>query len=118
MKAKRKSHAGNGKHLILKSPPMHGYPRPQLARSEWSSLNGRWEFAIDAAAAWSMPEEFAPQTTINVPFAPECQLSGVENTGFFKAVWYRRTFEAPEVQNGRRLILHFGAVDYCAKVWV
>src|SRR5206468_7942542 len=62
--------------------------------------------------------QLSPQTTINVPFSPETALSGVENTGFFKAVWYRRTFEAPELGNSARLILHFGAVDYCAKVWV
>src|SRR5258706_9021738 len=118
MKAKRKSHAGNGKRVAPRSSSSHGYPRPQLERAEWRNLNGPWEFAIDVDAAWSMPDQFAPQTTINVPFAPESPLSGVENTGFFKAVWYRRTFEAPALENGGRLILHFGAVDHYAKVWV
>src|SRR2546423_717079 len=95
MKSKRKPHATNGKHVAAKSSPSHEYPRPQLARSHWRTLNGTWEFAIDAEAAWSTPDDFEAQTTIIVPFAPETPRSGVENTGFFKAVWYRRTFETP-----------------------
>ena len=119
MKAKRKTHdSRNGKHLHRRTPPAHAYPRPQLQRAEWMSLNGPWEFAIDAGAEWSGPNEFTPQTTILVPFSPETPMSGVENTGFFDAVWYRRTFSAPPLEPGRRLILHFGAVDYFSQVWV
>ena len=55
---------------------------------------------------------------IQVPFAPETPASGVKDTGFFKAVWYRRTFQSPGFENGQRLIIHFGAVDCCASVWV
>src|SRR5947209_944710 len=87
MKTKRKSHAsGNGKH-DAGHQPSRGYPRPQLERGEWINLNGPWEFAIDAAAEWRGPRQFRSQQTIEVPFAPETPLSGVENTGFFDAVW-------------------------------
>ena len=57
-------------------------------------------------------------TTIIVPFAPETPASGIGETGFFRACWYRRRFDAPELEDGQRLLLHFGAVDYAATVWV
>jgi hypothetical protein len=53
-----------------------------------------------------------------VPFAPETPASGIAHTGFFRACWYRRTFNAPGLAGSQRLILHFGAVDYSASVWV
>ena len=95
----------------------HGYPRPQLERREWLSLNGEWEFAIDPEARWSVPEQVEWNATIQVPFAPETTASGIANTGFFRACWYRRKLKTPEKEGGR-LILHFGAVDYVATVWV
>src|SRR5438309_19834 len=119
MKTKQKTRGSrNGAHTSIDAASAHGYPRPQLQRSEWISLNGPWEFAIDAKAEWPGPEAFESQATITVPFAPETPLSGVENTGFFDAVWYRRTFAPPSLTGGRRLILHFGAVDHSARVWV
>ena len=96
----------------------HDYPRMQLRRSEWTNLNGRWEFAIDADATATSPAEVNFDRVIVVPFAPETQASGVAETGFFDAVWYRRTFRAPRLERGQRLILHFGAVDHEATVWV
>ncbi|AHG89146.1 glycoside hydrolase family 2 sugar binding protein [Gemmatirosa kalamazoonensis] len=99
-------------------PAAHGYPRPQLARSDWWSLNGRWEFALDPDAAWGAPEQVTFDREIVVPFAPETPASGVGFTGFFVACWYRRTFEAPRLAAGERLHLHFGALDYIATVWV
>lgn len=53
-----------------------------------------------------------------VPFSPETAASGIHDTGFYRAVWYRRKFTAPELGSGSRLILHFGAVDYHATVWL
>ncbi len=76
-------------------PLAHGYPRPQLAREAWESLNGAWEFALDAEGRWAQPSDVAFDRTIAVPFAPETPASGVGHTGFFHACWYRRTFEAP-----------------------
>ena len=96
----------------------HAYPRPQLERDDWESLNGEWEFAIDAEARWRTAEQVDWNRTIQVPFAPEAPLSGVGETGFFRACWYRRSVDAPALEAGRRLMLHFGAVDYRASVWV
>jgi beta-galactosidase/beta-glucuronidase len=95
-----------------------GYPRPMLQRANWSSLDGRWDFAIDHDAKLTAPGEVKWDAKIQVPFSPETPASGVHDTGLFKAVWYRRTFDAPKVGRDQRLILHFGAVDYEATVWV
>jgi beta-galactosidase/beta-glucuronidase len=95
-----------------------GYPRPQLERSQWNSLNGQWEFAIDRHADLSRPEQVVWDTKILVPFAPETVASGIGDTSFFCAVWYRRQFDPPQMQQGQRLLLHFGAVDYTATLWV
>ena len=90
----------------------------QLRRSSWTNLNGRWDFAIDAEAQWTSPRQVKFDRRIIVPFAPEAPASAVEETGFFDAVWYRRTLRAPRLKDGQRLILHFGAVDHEASVWV
>jgi hypothetical protein len=94
-----------------------GYPRPQFRRSDWRSLNGTWDFAIDAEAIWS-PAEVPWEREIQVPFSPETPASGIGDTGLFKAVWYRLKFRPPEVGPEERLLLHFGAVDNHAMVWV
>ena len=95
-----------------------GYPRPQLERADWVSLNGEWDFAIDARAELSRPEQVSWTRKIQVPFAPETRASGIADTSFFCAVWYRREFALPTMKPGERLILHFGAVDYHAKIWL
>jgi beta-galactosidase/beta-glucuronidase len=94
------------------------YPRPGLARPDWTSLNGTWEFAIDPDARWATPSEVTWQETIRVPFAPETEASGVQRDGFFSCCWYRRLIDAPVLSAGERLFVHFGAVDYQASVWV
>jgi hypothetical protein len=99
------------------SPDPLGYPRPQLRRTDWISLNGVWDFAIDLEAEWSL-SEVRWERTITVPFAPETAASGVADTGLYKAVWYRLRFRAPRLSDDERLILHFEAVDYQAQVWV
>ncbi len=95
-----------------------GYPRPQLQRAAWLSLNGEWQCSIDAAGLLTTPSSVVWDGTILVPFSPETRASGVHNTGFYRAVWYRRTFEVPYRRPGERLLLHFGAVDYHATVWL
>ena len=97
---------------------LHGYPRPQLMRQQWESLNGKWDFAIDAKAMWTSPGQVEFDRKIVVPFSPETPASGVEDTGFYDAVWYRRTIASPELEAGQRVILHLGAVDYAATIWV
>src|SRR4051812_39566814 len=97
-----------------RTPP---HPRPQLERAGWVSLDGAWDFALDPEARWTVPGQVQWDATIRVPFAPETPASGVGETGFFRACWYRRTFTAGPPDGGR-LLLHFGAVDYAAAVWV
>lgn len=99
--------------------PLH--PRPQLARRLWTDLGGAWGFAYDDAdlgldAGWQDLEEVYDRT-ITVPFPPESAASGIGDTGYHPVVWYRRAFDwAPRA--GQRLLLHLGAVDYRATVWV
>jgi beta-galactosidase/beta-glucuronidase len=90
------------------------YPRPQLVRSQWQSLNGLWDLAIVDGRQAAPPENFSKQ--ILVPFPVESALSG----GMQKVshVWYRRTFEIPANWHDKRVLLHFGAVDWQATVWV
>src|SRR3954447_4772193 len=95
-----------------------GYPRPQLQRDNWTSLDGPWEFAIDEHGSQRDSQSIRFDQTIQVPFAPESPASGVNDTGFFNAVWYRREFARPSLQTNPRIILHFGAVDYLASVWI
>lgn len=107
------------KHITESDSSDHGYPRPMLQRKAWTNLNGPWDFAIDAEAKWTAPASVAwDKRKILVPFAPESSASGVNETGYFNAVWYRRSFDAPRIQTGQRVLLHFGAVDYEAYVWV
>ncbi len=97
---------------------MHAYPRPGLERDEWISLDGTWEFSFDNDAVWTSPEQPPFEARIVVPFSPETPASGIANTGLYRSCWYRRRFDAVKLHVGERLLLHFGAVDYLAEVWV
>jgi hypothetical protein len=101
-----------------KAPPSRGYARPLLQRQGWTSLDGEWDFAIDPEGAWRQPGEVAWASSIRVPFSPETPMSGVADAGLYKAVWYRRVLKAPSAPRDHRIILHFGAVDYEATVWI
>jgi hypothetical protein len=102
----------------MHDPTAYEYPRPQLRRAEWFCLDGEWEFALDPESVWRRPEQVPFQARIRVPFAPETRLSGIGDTRFYRSCWYRREFDPPLLEHGQRLILHFGAVDYFARVWV
>ena len=95
-----------------------GYPRPQLRRANWLSLNGEWDFAMDPHSACAGPDAVEWDRRIMVPFAPEAPASGISDTTFFKACWYRRRCHTRELPERHRRLLHFGAVDYTATVWV
>ena len=90
------------------------YPRPQLARSLWLNLNGLWQCELADKAEPKPPQNFQHQ--ILVPFPVESALSGVMQRT--KQLWYRRTFELPAAWSQKRMLLHFGAVDWEATVWV
>ena len=99
--------------------PRPEHPRPDAYRPNWLTLNGRWQFEIDKdndglSRGLTSGKDLA--ATILVPFCPESRLSGIGNTDFMKHVWYRRSFELPEAMHEKRILLHFGAVDY--QVWV
>ena len=102
--------------------PRPEHPNPQFQRREWLNLNGKWNFEIDKSKSGLAKKYYEPQTklerTINVPFCPESVLSGVEYKDFMEAVWYQREFTVPEKFADLRTILHFGAVDYKATVYV
>src|SRR5882757_1555410 len=97
---------------------MDAYPRPQLERRAWTNLSGPWEFSIDTEGVWTTVDQPPFEKRIVVPFSPETPASGVGDTGFYRACWYRRQFEMPAGQPGSRLLVHFGAVDYRTHVWV
>lgn len=95
----------------------NSYPRPQVVRDAWQCLNGEWDFAFDDQRRYSLPDDDIEWThRITVPFAPEAERSGLGDTGFHTVCWYRRTFELETP--APRTMLHFGAVDYRARVWV
>lgn len=95
--------------------PLPEYPRPQMVRLQWHNLNGQWNYAI-----LEKDEKYnSPDGQIMVPFAVESRLSGVQKqVGPEKALWYERSFTVPKQWKGKRVLLHFGAVDWQAEVWV
>jgi len=92
------------------------YPRPQMVRKDWQNLNGLWDYAIVGKDA-SQPAEFDGE--ILVPYCVESALSGVmKKVGKDNRLWYRRTFRVSKKWKGKRVLLHFGAVDWDTTVWV
>ena len=89
--------------------PRPEYPRPDFQRENWLTLNGEWDFSFD---------EPSFDRKILVPFACETKLSGIHDTSFHNAVWYRHSFSLPELMHDRQVLLHFGAVDYTCRLWV
>ena len=94
------------------------YPRPQLKRNEWTNLNGLWQYAaLPKSEGENMPSSF--QGDILVPFAIESALSGVGKlVGKDSLLWYKRSFSVLSKLNGKKVLLHFGAVDWRADVYV
>lgn len=83
------------------------YPRPDFVREEWQSLNGTWEFYCGKT-----------KREILVPFVCQCAMSGIGEAITEDDVVYQRRFHVPEGWKGRRILLHFGAVDYRCRVWI
>jgi beta-galactosidase/beta-glucuronidase len=114
----------------LTPPPVVGgsYPRPQMVRALWHELDGDWGFAYDDGRVgitdgWDGATD--PFTrSIQVPFPPESAASGIGDNSFHPVVWYRREFTEADLRlagwgsQGENVLLHFGAVDYRADVWL
>ncbi|MBL4676964.1 MAG: glycoside hydrolase family 2 [Mucilaginibacter sp.] len=102
--------------------PLNEYPRPQLQRTDWLNLNGKWDYTGGKSA----PNALNPQTVasfvgvnqkILVPYCPESYLSGVQKKQEIN-LWYRRTFELPASWKGKDVLINFGAVDHDATVFI
>ncbi|MBP8605678.1 MAG: beta galactosidase jelly roll domain-containing protein [Phycisphaerae bacterium] len=92
------------------------YPRPHMVRQNWQNLNGLWDYAVVSQDA---PKPDSWDGKILVPFCIESALSGVmKKVQPSQSLWYRRTFQSSLDKSSKRLLLHFGAVDWQAAVWV
>ena len=90
------------------------YPRPQLEREDWLSLNGEWDFEVDDGMNGEVLKYYERESLaqrILVPYCPESELSGIGRKEFMNCVWYRKSIDLPESFKGKRALLHFGAVD-------
>src|SRR3954452_8182929 len=101
--------------------PRPEYPRPQFVRAQWLNLNGEWEFAFDDAnkgreSGWHFG--LALEKRIVVPFPYQSEASGINDKSVHENVWYARNFEIPPAWRGQNVLLHFGAVDYRAALWI
>lgn len=101
--------------------PRPEHPRPRFLRKSWENLNGVWEYAFDFSLSgrekgWNARTSL--DGTITVPFCPESARSGVGFTDFLPAVWLLRRFDVPAERLAGDVLLHFGAVDYEAEVFV
>src|SRR5512133_3121205 len=101
------------------SIPRGEYPRPQFVRDQWLCLNGEWGFEIDQGDSGIDRGLLNRELTekITVPFCPESKLSGIGNTDYLNAVWYRREVQIPGAWRGQRILLHLQAADYDTTVW-
>ena len=101
--------------------PRPEYPRPQFEREQWVNLNGTWSYSFDFGQTgqekgWNNAKGFDGKIT--VPFCPESSLSGVHHTDFINSIWYQRALDIPAAWQGKKVLLHFGAVDYEAHIYV
>ncbi len=98
------------------------HPKPQFERKTWQNLNGQWQFEIDhgnsGAERGLFQDGVELAQKIEVPFCPESKLSGIEYKDFMCSVWYKREFEMEKERLDGVVVLHFGAVDYHATVYI
>ena len=101
--------------------PRPEHPRPQFVREPWANLNGTWTYTFDYGES-GVERGFAASTgfddPIVVPFCPESRLSGVGHTDFIECMWYHRPIEVPAEWAGKRILLHFGGVDFESEAFI
>ena len=102
--------------------PRKEHPKPQFERAAWMNLNGTWDFEIDNGRSGQARGMFAPEAKlagkITVPFCPQSRLSGLEHKDFLYGVWYQRKFTLSQREIESRTVLHVGAADYCATLYI
>ncbi|MDR3094037.1 MAG: beta-glucuronidase [Bacteroidales bacterium] len=103
------------------SIPRPEYPRPQFERQDWINLNGNWTYAFDFGKSGKDRKLYKStgfNSTIQVPFCPESKLSGVEHRDYINAMWYHRKIQIPADWKDKKVLLHFGGVDYYASIYI
>ncbi|MBN2487093.1 MAG: T9SS type A sorting domain-containing protein [Bacteroidales bacterium] len=95
--------------------PLPEYPRPQMVREEWKNLNGIWQFQPGAESD-AVPFNTNLSSKILVPFPVESAISGVMQ--HYSRIWYRKLFTVPSEWSGKRILLHFGAIDWESEIYV
>ncbi|MHA1844926.1 MAG: sugar-binding domain-containing protein, partial [Promethearchaeota archaeon] len=105
--------------------PRPEYPRPHFKRRDnWLNLNGEWDFSFDdenvgLKQKWYKKEQKEKfNKKIIVPFCFQSKLSGIGDQSFHNIIWYRKEFELPSQFDDKRILLHFGAVDYYCMVFL
>lgn len=100
---------------VDKNAPLQEYPRPQMEREQWTNLNGQWDFEI--VKKGEEPKSFTDKIT--VPYSIESYLSGVmQAVGAEKELWYKREVSISNAERKRKVLLHFGAVDWESEIFV
>ena len=108
-------------NIDAQTMPRPEYPRPQFERAEWRNLNGAWTYAFDfdktgLGKGFITSNGFKDQ--IIVPFCPESKLSGIEYKDFIEEMWYHRKLEIPTEWSGKKIMIHFGGVDYQSDLYI
>lgn len=97
------------------------HPKPQFFRNDWLNLNGEWSCSFDFANSGferELPQSHGFEQKINVPFCPESKLSGIEHSDFIEKMWYHRKIQIPGEWADKKILLHFGAVDYECEIFI
>lgn len=103
------------------SIPREQYPRPQFSRDNWLNLNGVWSCCFDFGSSGherGLPQSTGFEQKITVPFCPESELSGIGHKDFIEQMWYHRKIQIPAEWSGKKILLHFGAVDYECEIFI